>query len=150
MKTIIGKGTKIWHSSKSNIYPEDIVIGEDCNIGAMVEIRKDVKIGNGVKIQAFVFIPEGITIEDDVFIGPHVCFTNDKLPKSWKDYIPEKTLIKKGASIGAGAIILSGITVGRYVMVGAGSVVTKDVSDCVTVVGNPAKEMYKNEITDNM
>lgn len=143
MKTIIGKGTKIWHPEKSNIYPEGVIIGEYCNIGTLVEIRKDVKIGDGVKIQSFVFIPEGITIEDDVFIGPHVCFTNDRLPKSWKDYVPEKTLVKKGASIGANSTILPGITIGKYSLVGAGSVVTKNVPARATVVGNPARKVTK-------
>ena len=78
----IGKGTKIFHPDLVNLYGCEI--GENCKIGAFVEIRKDVKIGNNVKIQAFVFIPEGVTIEDGVFIGPHVCFTNDKYPKAVK------------------------------------------------------------------
>lgn len=139
MKTVIGKGTKIWYPEKSNIYPEGVIIGEDCNIGTFVEIRKEVKIGDRVKIQAFVFIPEGITIENDIFIGPHVCFTNDKYPRSYWEGPDSKTLVKSGASIGAGAVILPGIVVGRDAMVGAGAVVTKDVPDYATVVGNPAK-----------
>ncbi len=143
MKTTIGKGTKIWHPEKSNIYTEGVTIGEHCNIGTLVEIQRGVAIGNRVKIQAFVFIPVGITIEDDVFIGPHVCFTNDKLPRAYWECDYSQTLIKKGASIGAGAIILPGLTIGVNAMVGAGSVVTKDVPDFVMVVGNPARFLKK-------
>lgn len=141
MKTVIGKGTKIWHPGKSNIYPKGVIIGEECNIGTMVEIRKDVKIGNRVKIQSFVFIPEGITIEDDVFIGPHVCFTNDKFPRSYWPSDDLETLVKRGASIGASAVILPGLVIGKHTMVGAGSVVTKNVPDYVMVVGNPARKV---------
>ncbi len=141
MKTVIGKGTKIWHRDKSNIYPKGVVIGEDCNIGTFVEIQRGVVIGNRVKIQAFVFIPEGVTIEDDVFIGPHVCFTNDMYPRSYVECPYTKTLIKGGASIGARAVILPGLVVGKGAMVGAGSVVTKNVPDGFIVVGNPAKRL---------
>ncbi len=139
MKTMIGKGTKIWHPNKSNVYPEGVIIGEYCNIGTMAEIQKGVIIGDRVKIQAFAFIPEGVTIEDDVFIGPHVCFTNDMYPRAYIDCPYTKTLVMKGASIGANAVILPGIIVGKDAMVGAGSVVTKNVPDGATVVGNPAK-----------
>ena len=119
-------------------------IGKKCKIAAFVEIGRDVKIGDKCAIEAFVFIPPGVTIEDEVFIGPHVCFTNDKKPKAvnpgWK-IVP--TLVKKGASIGAGSVIVCGITIGEGAMVGAGSVVTKDVPPNTLVTGNPAKPVGK-------
>jgi acetyltransferase-like isoleucine patch superfamily enzyme len=119
-------------------------IGKNCKIAAFVEIQKDVTIGNSCAIEAFTFIPSGVTIEDEVFIGPHVCFTNDKQPRavnpSWKT-IP--TVVKKGASIGAGSVILCGVTIGEKAMVAAGSVVTKDVAEKTLVAGNPAKPVKK-------
>jgi acetyltransferase-like isoleucine patch superfamily enzyme len=121
-------------------------IGKNCKIAAFVEIQKDVSIGDSCAIEAFAYIPTGVTLEDEVFIGPHVCFTNDKKPKAvnpgWK-LVP--TLVKKGASIGAGAIIICGVTIGEGAMVGAGSVVTKDVPPNTLVVGNPAKPIRKVE-----
>jgi acetyltransferase-like isoleucine patch superfamily enzyme len=121
-------------------------IGKNCKIAAFVEIQKDVTIGDSCAIEAFSYIPTGVTLEDEVFIGPHVCFTNDKKPKAvnpgWK-VIP--TVVKKGASIGAGAIIVCGVTIGEGAMVGAGSVVTKDVLPNTLVVGNPAKPIRKVE-----
>ena len=119
-------------------------IGKKCKIAAFVEIGRDVVVGDKCAIEAFVFIPPGVTIEDEVFIGPHVCFTNDKKPKAvnpdWK-MVP--TLVKKGASIGAGAVIVCGVTIGEGATVGAGSVVTKDVPANTLVVGNPAKTVGK-------
>ena len=119
-------------------------IGKNCKIAAFVEIQKDVTIGDRCAIEAFVFIPTGVTIEDEVFIGPHVCFTNDMYPKAvnpgWK-IVP--TIVKKGASIGAGSVIRCGITIGEGSLVGAGSVVTKDVPPNTLVVGNPAKPVRK-------
>ena len=121
-------------------------IGKNCKIAAFVEIQKDVLIGNNCAIEAFAYIPTGVTLEDEVFVGPHVCFTNDKKPKAlnpdWK-LIP--TIVKKGASIGAGAVIICGVTIGKGSMVGAGSVVTKDVPEKTLVVGNPAKPVGKVE-----
>jgi len=140
---VIGDGTKIWHPETSNIYGGGY-IGKDCNIGTFVEIRSP-RIGSRCKIQAFVFIPEGVEIDDDVFIGPHVCFTNDKYPNA-KDYGKFlRTHVKKGAAIGANATIICGVTIGKRASIGAGAVVTKDVPPGVTVVGNPAKELKKNE-----
>ena len=119
-------------------------IGKNCKIATFVEIQKDVTIGDNCAIEPFVFIPTGVTIEDEVFIGPHVCFINDKKPRAinpgWK-VIP--TVVKKGASIGAGSVILCGVTIGEGAMVGAGSVVTKDVPPNTQVVGNPAKPVGK-------
>ncbi len=121
-------------------------IGKNCKIAAFVEIQKDVIIGNNCVIEAFAYIPTGVTLEDEVFIGPHVCFTNDKKPKAvnpgWKLI---STVVKKGASIGAGAVIICGITIGKGAMVGAGSVVTKDVPEKTLVLGNPAKPVGKVE-----
>ena len=119
-------------------------IGKDCKIAAFVEIQKGVIIGDRCAIEAFVFIPSGVTIEDEVFIGPQVCFTNDLYPKAvnpgWK---VTPTLVKKGASIGAGSIIRCGVTIGENALVGAGSVVTKNVAPNTIVVGNPARPIKK-------
>jgi len=147
---VVGEGTKIFQPDLVNLY--GCKIGKNCKIGAFVEIRKDVVIGNNVKIQAFAFIPEGITIENGVFIGPHVCFTNDKYPKSINkdgslkmadDWTVERTHVQEGASIGANATILCGVTIGEHAMIGAGSTVTKDVPPGVTVAGNPAQIIKK-------
>ncbi len=137
----IGKGTRIWQFV---VILEGAVIGENCNICSHCFIENDVIIGNNVTIKNGVFLWDGIRIEDDVFIGPNATFVNDKYPRS-KQY-PEKflkTVIKKGASIGANATILGGITIGEGAMIGAGSVVTKDVPPGELWVGNPAKFLRK-------
>jgi UDP-2-acetamido-3-amino-2,3-dideoxy-glucuronate N-acetyltransferase len=117
-------------------------IGRNCNIGQNVVISPDVRIGNGVKIQNNVSVYTGVTLEDDVFCGPSMVFTNVINPRSAisrkEEYKP--TLVKRGATIGANATILCGITVGQYAFVGAGAVVTKDVLDFALVYGNPAKQ----------
>ena len=142
----LGKGATIYQPDLVNLYGCEI--GEETKIGAFVEIRKGVTIGKRCKIQAFAFIPEGVTVEDGVFIGPHVCFTNDLFPRavnedgtlqSAADWVTTPTLVKAGASIGANATILCGITIGRSALVGAGAVVIKDVPDFAIVGGNPAK-----------
>jgi len=118
-------------------------IGGTVRIGAYTEIGRDVQIGDGCKIQAFAYICEGVTLEDRVFIGPHVVFTNIKQPKAGREMPREEilpTLVKTGANIGAGAIILCGVTIGENAMVGAGSVVTRNVRPNTKVVGNPARE----------
>ncbi len=134
---VIGKGTRIWHFVHVR---SGARIGENCNIGKGVYIDVDVEIGNNVKIQNFVSIYRGVKIEDDVFLGPHATFTNDLYPRSYnKDWKVIPTIVKRGASIGANATIVCGVTIGEYAMVGAGAVVTKDVPPHSLVVGNPAR-----------
>lgn len=149
LKAKIGQGTLIWHQAQVR---EGVVIGKNCILGKGVYIDFDVKIGNNVKIQNYVSVYHGATIEDGVFLGPYVCITNDKYPrainpngslKKESDWEVGKTLIKQGASLGAGSIILPGITIGKWAMVGAGSVVTKDIPDFGLVYGSPAKRRNK-------
>lgn len=132
----IGKDTKVWQFS---VIFENASIGKNCNICAHTLIENDVLIGNNVTIKSGVFLWDGTRVEDDVFIGPNATFTNDVMPRS-KVYpaVFSGITLKKGASIGANATILPGITVGYKSMVGAGAVVTKDVPDYAVVVGNPA------------
>jgi len=146
----LGKNVKIFHKELVNLYGCEI--GNNSKIATFVEIQKNVKIGKNCKIEAFAFIPEGVELEDGVFIGPHACFTNDKLPravnkngtlKAADDWEVTKTLVKKRASIGANATIICGVIIGKNSIVGAGSVVTKDVPDNVIVVGNPEKVIGK-------
>lgn len=142
----IGKGSRIW--AFVHILP-GAAIGEDCNICDAVFIENDVIVGNRVTIKCGVQLWDGIRLEDDVFIGPNATFTNDPFPRS-KQYPSEyeKTIIHKGASIGANATILPGIEIGSNAMVGAGSVVTRDVPQNAIVVGNPARiKGYVNTIT---
>jgi len=139
--TQIGENTNVWQFC---IVLPNAVIGSNCNICSHCLIENDVFIGNNVTLKSGVQIWDGIEIQDNVFIGPNVTFTNDLKPRS-KCY-PEdflKTKVCKGASIGANATILPGITIGEGAMVGAGSVVVKDVPANTTVVGNPAKEINK-------
>lgn len=137
----IGQGTVIWQFC---VVMKKAVIGSNCNINFNVLIENDVVIGNNVTIKPGVQIWDGITLEDHVFVGPNVTFTNDNQPKSKnKDFILERTLVRKGASIGANATILPGITIGENAMIGAGSVVTRDVPDNETWIGNPAKKKVK-------
>ena len=148
----IGEGTEVWNDVRIR---ENAKIGKNCMIHKGVYIAEEVTVGNNVKIQTNASLFKGITIEDGVFIGPHVCFTNDKNPrainpdgtlKKVSDWRLGKTLVKKGASIGGNATILPDITIGKWALVGAGSVVTKDVPDFGLVVGNPAKLVgYVNE-----
>jgi UDP-2-acetamido-3-amino-2,3-dideoxy-glucuronate N-acetyltransferase len=142
----VGTGTRIWRQAQIREYAQ---IGETCNIGKGVYIDARVHIGSRVKIQNHASIFEGVTLGDGVFVGPHVCFTNDLAPraitpdgklKGAEDWEITPTLVKYGASIGAGAIILCGITIGEFALVGAGSVVTRDVEPHALVFGNPAHQ----------
>lgn len=137
----IGKGTFVWQFC---VILEGAKIGENCNINCQVFIENDVMIGNDVTIKPGVQIWDGITLEDNVFIGPNVTFTNDLKPRS-KQYpkIFLRTLVKTGASIGANATILPGITIGENAMIGAGSVVLKDVPSNTLWAGNPARQLKK-------
>ena len=140
MKAVeIGKGTKIWHFS--HVMPK-CKIGEHCNIGQNVVVSPDVVLGKNVKVQNNVSIYTGVICEDDVFLGPSMVFTNVINPRSAvnrkNQYL--KTLVKKGATIGANATIVCGIEIGKYAFIGAGAVVTKSVADYALVMGNPARQ----------
>jgi UDP-2-acetamido-3-amino-2,3-dideoxy-glucuronate N-acetyltransferase len=135
----IGAGTKIWHFS--HIMPR-CIIGENCNIGQNVVISPEVVLGKNVKVQNNVSIYTGVICEDDVFLGPSMVFTNVINPRSAINRKNEytKTVVKKGASIGANATIVCGHDIGQFAFIGAGAVVTKNVSDYALVMGNPAKQ----------
>ena len=134
----IGENTNIWHFAHVR---KNAVIGKNCNIGKDVYIDINVKIGDNCKIQNFATLYHGLTLGNDVFIGPHVCFTNDIYPRAkiWSDEKVAKTVVKDGASIGANSTIVAGVTIGKYAMIGAGAVVTKDVPDNALALGNPAR-----------
>jgi UDP-2-acetamido-3-amino-2,3-dideoxy-glucuronate N-acetyltransferase len=136
----IGNGTKIWHFS--HIMP-NATIGENCNIGQNVVISPNVILGKNVKVQNNVSIYSGVICEDDVFLGPSMVFTNIINPRSAivRRAQYAKTIVKKGASIGANATIVCGNTIGEYAFIGAGAVVTKEVSPYALVVGNPSKQI---------
>lgn len=135
----IGEGSKIWVNSQIR---ENAKIGQNCIISKDTYIDFEVKIGNNCKIQNGVSIYHGVSIEDDVFVGPYAVFTNDRVPRAFNtDWQITKTEIKKGASIGANATIICGVTIGEYAMIGAGSVVTHDVAPHSCVVGNPARHV---------
>jgi len=141
----IGPGSRIWHQAQVR---ERAAIGHNCIVGKGAYIDFDVAIGNNVKIQNGVYVYHGVTVQDGVFLGPGVILTNDKLPrainpdgslKSDADWQVSPTLIQRGASVGAGAVILPGVTIGEFALIGAGSVVTRDVPAHGLVYGNPAR-----------
>lgn len=141
----VGKGTLIWHLTQVR---EDVTIGENCILGKNVYVDFGVSIGSNVKIQNNCSLFHGTTIKDGVFIGPHVVFTNDKVPRAINldgslkrngDWEVGEIVVKKGASIGANSIILPGVTVGEFALIGAGSVVTKDIPSFALAYGNPAQ-----------
>jgi acetyltransferase-like isoleucine patch superfamily enzyme len=139
----LGKGVKL--SKFINLY--GCAIGDDTKVGAFVEIQKNATVGKNCKVSSHTFICEGVTIEDDVFVGHSVTFINDSYPRATAggrlqteaDWAVEPTRVKKGASIGSGSTILSKVVIGNNAIVGAGSVVTRDVPDNAIVAGNPAK-----------
>ncbi len=142
----LGKNVRIHHQDQINLY--GCTIGDDCRIGSFVEIQKNASIGSRCKISSHSFICEGVEIEDDVFVGHGVVFTNDRFPRasnldgsvqSEADWVLEKTLVKRRASIGSNATILCGLTIGEGALVAAGAVVTKDVPDYTLVAGVPAR-----------
>lgn len=135
-----------------SIHP-DAKIGKNTKLSGFIYIEGDVTIGDNCKIKSFSYICDGITIEDNCFIGPNVSFTNDKNPRATNedgslkissDWKLERTIVRKGASIGAGSVIIGPVTIGENAMVGAGSIVTKDVNKGFTMIGNPAKVLYGN------
>ncbi len=144
----VGPNTRIWQFV---VILRGARIGADCNICSHVLIENDVIVGDRVTVKSGVQVWDGLRIEDDVFIGPNVTFTNDPFPRS-KQYPAAfaATTVKAGASIGGGATILPGITIGRYAMVGAGAVVTRSVPDGAVVVGNPARVVRFVEATDEL
>ena len=145
---ILGRGVKL--SKFINLYGCEI--GDETKIGAFVEVQKNVKIGKRCKISSHTFVCEGVTIEDNVFIGHGVMFVNDMYPRATagdgglqteQDWKVEKTLVKKGASIGTGVTVLANVTIGEEAIVGAGAVVTRDVPPRTIVAGNPARVLRK-------
>lgn len=141
----LGAGTRVWHEAQVR---EGAVIGSECILGKGVYVDAGVRIGNHCKLQNGVYVFHGFDLEDGVFLGPGVMLLNDKSPrainpdgtlKSDSDWTASKGLVKRGAAVGGGAVVLPGVTIGRFAMVGAGAVVTKDVPDHGLVYGNPAR-----------
>jgi len=151
----LGQNVVIFHPDLVNLY--GCTIGDDCKIATFVEIQRGVVLGRRVKVEAFAFIPTGVTVEDGVFVGPHVCFTNDRYPSAVNadgellgstgsdDWEVVPTVVEAGASIGAHATIVCGVRIGARAMIGAGSVVTRDVPPGTVVVGNPARVIRERE-----
>ena len=144
-QAVLGEGTSVWHQAQIR---EDVHAGQNCIFGKGVYVDFGVQIGDNVKVQNYVSIYHGVEIEDGVFIGPHVCFTNDNLPrainpdgsqKAADDWVLGRVLVKRGAALGANATILPKVEIGEWALVGSGAVVTKDVPAHGLVVGNPAR-----------
>jgi acetyltransferase-like isoleucine patch superfamily enzyme len=143
VKASIPESTRVWQYV---VILEGAVIGENCNICSHSFIENDVTVGNNVTVKCGVFLWDGIVLEDNVQIGPNVTFTNDKYPRAKQAFELKRTTVKFGASIGAAAVILGGVTIGENAMIGAGSVVTKDIPANELWVGNPARFVRKIEI----
>ena len=144
-KATLGPGTKVWHQAQVR---EGAVLGSGCILGKGAYVDFGVQIGDNVKIQNGSSVYHGVTLESGVFVGPHVVFTNDRLPravnpdgslKSDSDWEVATILVREGASIGAGSVVVAGVTIGRWALIGAGSVVTRNVPDYGLVYGNPAR-----------
>lgn len=144
---VIGPGSSVWNQAQVR---ERARIGARCVIGKNAYVDVDVAIGDDVKVQNNVSLFHGVTVEDGVFIGPHVCFTNDRMPRAINpdgslktdvDWEVSRTHVRRGAAVGANSTILPGISIGRWAMVAAGSVVTRDVADHELVAGNPARRL---------
>jgi acetyltransferase-like isoleucine patch superfamily enzyme len=142
---VVGEGTKIWSNVQVR---KGAVIGSNCVFGRNSFVDLDVHVGDNVKVQNNASLYEGVTLEAGVFIGPHVIFTNDRIPravnpdgtlKSTDDWELGRTTVRQGAALGAGTVVITGVTIGAWAMVGSGAVVTRDVADHALVVGNPAR-----------
>ena len=134
----VGPGTTVWQFV---VVLDRAMIGSDCNLSAHTLVEGGAILGDRVTLKSGVYVWDGVTLEDDVFCGPNATFTNDRNPRSKQPFNLERTLVKRGASIGAGAVVLPGVTIGERAMIGAGAVVTHDVPDDATVVGNPARTL---------
>jgi UDP-2-acetamido-3-amino-2,3-dideoxy-glucuronate N-acetyltransferase len=141
----VGDGTKVWINVQIR---EAARIGANCILSKDVYIDHGVQIGDGCKVQNSVSIYNGVTLEENVFVGPNACFTNDRVPRAFvPDWSVTPTVVKRGASIGANATIVCGVTIGEYAMVGAGAVVTRNVEPYALVLGNPARVVgYVDEL----